>query len=327
MCGHHRTVWQLLVSFVAAAALATVPMDWESGRAAAADGCTLTPDIRATSCRLTPGQDVDGSVSADLSATYRIDVLQPDSLVELRMTGGGSGGKVSVLDWRGSVLGQGGADSTVSTQLKLPGVYGVRVDGDAAFKLSVLLPGADSPPRVLWPPELAGNLSMLTGERRVLRTPRAGTPEGGVAVARNLGSPPEGMLTDFTLVADVKFEQILGASALTVRFHYEPEAGGGSGYLLAIDPVAGTALIDLFEQGKRGHLVGPVPLPVEMTADAPNRLVVQAQGPNISVSLDGQPVISASDIRYPRGLVIVGAVTWSDPVAVTFDHLLVTAPN
>jgi hypothetical protein len=45
------------------------------------------------------------------------------------------------------------------------------------------------------------------------------------------------------------------------------------------------------------------------------------------VSLDGQTVLEATDTRYPRGLIAVGTVTWSDPVAVTFDHIQVTTPR
>jgi hypothetical protein len=147
-----------------------------------------------------------------------------------------------------------------------------------------------------------------------------------VAVARALRSPPEGEVDDFTMVADVQFEQILGPSALTVRFRYEPEAGGGTGYLLSVDPFGGTATLDSFDEGQRKPIVGHAPLPVMPTPDGPNRLIVKAEGASIQVTLDGQPVLSATDERFPRGLIVVGAVTWSDPVAVTFDHIQVTAP-
>ena len=60
------------------------------------------------------------------------------------------------------------------------------------------------------------------------------------------------------------------------------------------------------------------------TAEWPNRLVLTADGPAIRVTLDGQPLIETTDARFGKGLIAVGAVTWSDPMAVTFDHIQVT---
>jgi hypothetical protein len=134
------------------------------------------------------------------------------------------------------------------------------------------------------------------------------------------------MLTDFQLVADVELDRIVGPSALTVRFRYEPEAGGGSGYLLQLDPFAGTASLETFEEGQRRTIVGDQPLGPMLGSDGPARLVLTAEGSTIRATLDGQTILEAADGRYSRGLIVVGAVTWSDPVAVTFDHIQVTTP-
>ena len=74
------------------------------------------------------------------------------------------------------------------------------------------------------------------------------------------------------------------------------------------------------------HQVAHVPLPVVPSPDVANRLMLRATGSSIEVTLDGQPVLEATDGRYPRGLIAIGSVTWSDPVAVTFDHVQVTVP-
>jgi hypothetical protein len=148
-----------------------------------------------------------------------------------------------------------------------------------------------------------------------------------VAVARALRAPPEGEVGDFTLVADVQFEKIVGPSALTIRFRYEPEAGGGTGYVLSLDPFGGTATLDSFDEGQRKTIVNHVQMPVVPNEQRPSRLVLRAAGPTLNVTLDGQPVLEASDARYARGLIAVGVVTWSDPVAVTFDHIQVTVPR
>jgi len=71
----------------------------------------------------------------------------------------------------------------------------------------------------------------------------------------------------------------------------------------------------------------PVALPVVPNEQGPSRLILQAIGPNLRLSLDGQTVLDVLDERYPRGLIAVGVVTWSDPVAVTFDHVQITVPR
>jgi hypothetical protein len=220
----------------------------------------------------------------------------------------------------------------LTAAVPLAGVYGLRIEGDVPDGGSRYAVGASvSYPEMAWQPvwplALAGGDGALTGERQVLRTPRGGTPEGGVAVARALRAPPEGEVGDFTMVADVQFEQVVGPSALTVRFRYEPEAGGGTGYVLSIDPFGGTAALDSFDEGQRKPIVGHVPLAVVPDEQGPRRLILQATGPKINVALDGQTVLETTDTRYPRGLIAVGVVTWSDPVAVSFDHIQVTVPR
>ena len=149
-----------------------------------------------------------------------------------------------------------------------------------------------------------------------------------MAASRALGAPPEGVFADFTMVADVQFEQIVGPSALTVRFRYEPEAGGGTGYILSLDPFGGTATLDSFEEGQRQTIVGDAPLPVVPTSEgAESAGRSRPTGPAIRATLDGQTdPRSDGQLDSRRGLIAVGAVTWSDPVAVTFDHIQVTTP-
>jgi hypothetical protein len=338
MPGRYRFVWPVVVSLVLASGLVTVPLNRASTLAVAADACTTGDDVRATTCRLQDGATIQGSFDTatdNASATYRLDLLGPGASVTIVLYADDDALIATLRDWRGATIAQDtsgprAATHTLTTTVTTPGVYALRVAGwvpdvGARYALSTSITYPEPAAQPYWPPGLATPDAALTGERQVLRTPRGGTPQGGVAVARALRAPPQGDVGDFELVADVQFEQIVGPSAFTVRFRYEPEAGGGTGYILEVDPFGGTALLDGFDSGERKSVVAKVPLPVVPTEDAPNRLVLQATGPNIQVSLDGQPVLEATDNRYPRGLVVVGAVTWSDPVAVTFDHLQVTA--
>jgi hypothetical protein len=262
MLGHPRSVWRLATSVVLAAILATVPLDWVGLQAVAFDGCTLADEVRATTCRLEDGQTVEGMLDALRgSATYRVDAFSPDATLELQLAAKSGSARISVLDWRGNTLGTAargddGPDVRLSTKLPLPGAYGVRVSGDVppespgyTLTAAVSYPGAAALP--VWPPAFVTRDGPLSDERRLIRVPRGGTPAGGVAAGRILGAPPDGIFSNFTLVTDVQFEQVVGPSALTIRFRYEPEAGGGTGYLLSMDPFGGTVSLDSFEEGQR----------------------------------------------------------------------------
>lgn len=337
MFRHRRSALHLTLSVVLAAVLVAVPAEWVSVQAAVFEGCSLADEVRAMTCRLNDGEPVKGTLDGQGgSATYRVDAFAADATLELVLTAQGGAIQVNVLDWRGSTLGTAvrGDDAPevrLSTNLPLPGAYGVRVTGDAppessgyTLTASLNYPGAAALPA--WPTSLTTGDGPLSNERRLIRVPRGGTPAGGVAASRVLGVPPEGIFSDFTLVADVQFEQIVGPSALTVRFRYEPEAGGGTGYHLSVDPFGGTVSLDTFDEGQRDSIVGRLPLPIVPTSDGPNRLVLTADGPAIRVTLDGQTILEATDSRFAQGLIAVGAVTWSDPVAVSFDHIQVSTP-
>lgn len=340
MLARYRPVWHLVVSTLLAALLATVPVEWISLDVVASDVCSTADEVRATTCRLldAPTELLRGRLEGPgATATYRVDVLGPGATINVVLSSEDDRVVGSLIDWRGTVLGQTtqgthAARKELTATVPLPGVYGLRVEGDVsddgaryAVGASVSYPEPTWQP--FWPPPLAGRDGALTGERQVVRTPRGGTPEGAVAVARALRAPPEGEVGDFTLVADVQFEKIVGPSALTIRFRYEPEAGGGTGYVLSIDPFGGTATLDSFDEGQRKSIVNHVQIPVVPNEQGPSRLILQAAGPKLNVSLDGQTVLEASDTRYPRGLIAVGVVTSSDPVAVTFDHIQVTVPR
>jgi hypothetical protein len=313
------------------------PIGWLGLNVSAYDGCSVTDEVRATTCRLLDGQTSEGTLDATTgSATYRLDVFAPDASLDLIARAEGGGATVTVLDWHDSPIGESALTSEkpeahLTASLPLPGTYGVRIVADdpssaPSYRLGASLKYQGVAWQPFWPVALATGDGPLTGERQIARTPRGGTPEGGVAVARALGTPPEGEVGDFTLVTDVQFERVLGPSALTIRFRYEPEAGGGTGYLLYVDPFGGTATLDSFDEGRRRPIVDKMPLAVLPTEATTNRLVLHAEGPSIRVSLDGQTVLEATDDKFSGGLIAVGAVTWSDPVAVTFDHIQVTTP-
>jgi hypothetical protein len=273
----HRSAARLALSALLAAILASVATDWPNRPTAAAEACTTVRDeVGASTCRLVDGDTVEGMLDQSRgSATYRVDALAPDATLGLVLMGRGGSTAVTVLDWHGRALGEAlradaAPDVRLSVRLPLPGVYGVRVQGDAqpegpGYRLSTSLSYPDAAMRPVWPPALGSPDAALVGERRVIRTPRGGTQAVGLALATFLGTPPEAVVDDFTLVADVKFEKIVGPSAATVRFRYEPEAGGGTGYLLSLNPFGGTVSLETFDEGQRRSIVDDLPLPDVLT--------------------------------------------------------------
>lgn len=327
---------RLLLAVILAALAGALP----STSAHGFDGCSLEDGVSATTCPLRDGATVEGVLGEPgQSATYRLDTFASDVTVELLLTVPDgvdtAAAELAILDWRGDVIGaatlEGDApEARLSATLPLPGAYAVRLGGSAAtpsldYHLSAKVTYPGDVPQPIWPAALAQGDAPLEDERRLIRVPRGGTPSAGVAAGRIVSPPPAGIFDDFILVADVTFEQVAGPAALQVRFRYEPEAGGGTGYLFSLDPFAGTATLETFVEGRRRAIVADVPLPTMPTTDHPSRLVLSAEGPSITVTLDGALLVDVTDDRFGRGLIAIGAVTWSEPVGVLFDHVQVTA--
>src|SRR5262249_26343983 len=133
-----RTVWHLLVSMLLATALATVPVEWISLDVVASDGCTTGDEVRAATCRLLAGanEPLRGQLDGPgASATYRLDVLGPGATVTVMLFSEDDTVNASLIDWRGTVLGQSSpgprvASKVLTTTVPLAGVYGLRVEGD-----------------------------------------------------------------------------------------------------------------------------------------------------------------------------------------------------
>ncbi len=111
---------------------------------------------------------------------------------------------------------------------------------------------------------------------------------------------------------------------VTIRFRYTPEAGGGSGYLLSIDPFAGQVRLVRFEEGRQYALVPWTGHPAAVTAAAPLHVDLTACGSEVAVALNGDEVLRTTDGWFDRGTIALGAVTWSEPVSVTFENVSLT---
>jgi hypothetical protein len=269
---------------------------------------------------------------------YRFFALDAGARVRLELADAPVGTRPRLLGWGARTLAEvavtDGGPVYLEAELREAGAYVVEVAAGAdasetPYTLSLDLVYAGRVPLAvaLALPTVESNAPGGAAEGRYpLRTPRGGSPDAGLAVARGLRTSPETDLTDFALVADIRFDQADGPAAATVRFRYQPEAGGGTGYLLSVDPFSGEVSLSTFDEGQRRLLAPPRMHPLAKVERGSMRLAIRATGPDLSVSIDGQEILSLADDRYTSGQVALGVVTWSGPVTATFDNVLVTVP-
>ena len=270
---------------------------------------------------------------------YRFFALDAGARVGIELADAPAGTRLRLLGWGARPLGEAtvadGGPLLLEAEPREAGAYVVEVAagdersaGPYALSLDVAYAGPLPRAVALAPPTVESSAPGGAVEGRyTLPTARGGSPNAGLALARGLRTSPETDLADFALVADVRFDQADGPAAVTVRFRYQPEAGGGTGYLVSVDPFSGEVSLSTFDEGQRRLLAPPTTHPLARVERGTMRLAIRATGPDLSIRIDGQEILSLSDEHYASGLVALGVVTWSGPVTATFDNVLVTVPE
>jgi hypothetical protein len=309
--------------------------------------CRAAGEDYALACDLIDGAARGSLQGPDDVDAYRLVVLDFRSTVRVQLTEAPNGLRVRLLDWQHRVVTEvlGPAGSEAEAALDEPGVYYVLVDASVSesstdeqtYGVQVNATYAAPLPRVvLFPtrgdagatggPSLPGGVTSLANGRYRLSTPRGGTPELGVGASRGLPLTSEATPNDFTFVGDARFERTVQKAAITVRFRYTPEAGGGGAYVLQVDPFLGQFRLSTSEEGRQETVAPWTAHPAARGGTEPMRIVVRAVGPTITVRLNGEQVVQVDDDQYTNGLIVVGTVTWSEAVNATFDNILVTTP-
>jgi hypothetical protein len=305
--------------------------------------CALEAANGLRVCALT-GDSVEGRLaSPSLTDVYGLEVaaFEPRIAIELTAT---ASLRVRLTDATGIVLGEtpttiAGTPVRLDVAPRQPGVYYALIDAsdppsagdDLGYRLAV----QKSEPSGGWQivssslrrpvAEVAAAPPSFPPWEIGITTPRGGTPATGVANARALNTAARNDIGDFLLSAVVSLDGTEGPAAATIRFHFEPEAGGGSGYLFALDPRQWLVRLSTFEEGRQIVLVPWSPISVAKSGDRVN-VTLAVTGPNIVAHVNGEQTLVTQHDKFSRGRIVLGAVTWSEPVRATFGHVLVAAP-
>jgi hypothetical protein len=324
---------------LAAIAYASIPTD-ARGQAA---GCREPNNSYLRACLL------NGTITAALSGAedqdhYRFDVLDSGAQARVELAEAAPGLRVRLLDWGGRGLAesreQAGA-ARIDATLNVPGTYYLAVDASGTanggpYRLSVDVMYQAVAPRMLLSRDMVADLSdpLAEGEsgtglvngQFITQLNRGGTPEIPQIHERRLNLANRSAVGDFVLAVDARLQRATGSAAVRIRFRYQPEAGGGTGYVISLEPFDGRVRLETFDEGQRVPLTNWITHPAARSNFDTARLIVQALGESISVSVNGEQLIQVEDARFPNGYLTIGAATWSEPITATFDNVLVTTP-
>ncbi len=302
--------------------------------------CFLGRDSDAVGFISTPG-DVDG---------YRIEVLDFDVKLELNVERP-LPYKVELRDWNDVLL-----DESMEGQIRgtfgPPGTYYLFVSSPTGqfsdsmpYRIERRLSYPRAIPEVLYVSELRGggrpdyiNVPGQTSHededatyrlekgRLVIAMKRAGTrdePEAAYLYEAIPSHTPGLELADFTLSMDV-FVKGANEAGYQITFRVVDDLNQ---YSLDVDVGSQEALLSKLIDGERTRITDWVAAPTVGDGKA-NRTVIRCVGPEIVVYLNGREVIRARDGTYAKGTDFgYGAVTWSAPVTVNFDNMLITTPT
>lgn len=115
---------------------------------------------------------------------------------------------------------------------------------------------------------------------------------------------------DFMVRTDARLDRPTNGVYLYLGFRFRERAQGNDGYVLVVTPDDQTFRLELWQQEggtqKTVRLIGDTPSPAIQPGTAWNRLVVRAQGPEISVFINGQQVGKVSDETWQMGTLALG---------------------
>ena len=301
---------------------------------AADDPCPESNDTFQTACFLGQDDDAIGYLaSADDVDAYRIEALDFNALVHIRLEERPLPYQIELADWNGQVIASG-PNGTIDKTLAQPGAYYIfvhpsdgRASPSAAYRLSRRFDYlSGKTPDILYSNELrfgaepearvdTGAEYSSEGGRFTIKMTAPGSP-GNATGALSVWGPE---LTDFTLTIDSRM-QSEGLAGYYIFFRLSDNVG----YVVF---VSAERLVGL---GKAGGgesipLAAATPRSVDLNGGV-NRTTIHCVGDEIRIWINGEEVIRHRDATRLKGRFGFGAVTTGAPPTVTFDNILATTP-
>ena len=312
--------------------------------------CLLPPNVGASSFLSSP-DDVD---------YFRIEVLDFGATANVELTQSPRPYRMTVRDWEGAqvaaaeMLPNDDIQRTVQFKPKAPGSYYVIVDplfadadavspGEAYTLLyKPVYPGPT--PKVIYSADFRqpsrefagtkewGSYSTKDGKYQVELM--SGGQPGSAAVA--VAWWPESY-RDFTMVADVRLATVGQDAGFAIGFRGMPhdpneklrddQVDLRSAYMLLAS--TGTLQLELLKlvDDKPEVLVPWRAIRSLRTSDQINHVVVRSLGAQHIININGEEVLNLNDPALQEGRLILGALSFGEPVTVIYDNLLVISPN
>jgi hypothetical protein len=349
------TVLALLLTLVLPSAGPSTPA------LAADDACPEDNNTYQVACLLPPNVGESSFLSSTNDIDFfRIEVLDFGVTANLELTQSPRPYRLTVRDWEGNQIAEAAQlpnddiQRTVQFKPKAPGSYYVLVDPlfDDADGFS-----PTEPYTLMYKPVYPGPTPKIIYSADFRQPSRefSGTKEWGTYSTKdgkyqvellNGGQPgsaavavawwPESY-SDFTMVADVRLNAVGQDAGFAIGFRGLPHDAGEklrddqvdlrSAYMvLASTSTLQLELLRLVDD-KPDVLVPWKAIRSLRTSDQINHVVIRSVGAQHIVNINGEEVLNLNDPSLQEGRLILGALSFGDPVTVIYDNLLVISPS
>jgi hypothetical protein len=328
---------------------------------AADDACPEQNGTYQQACLLPPNVGENSFLSSqDDVDFFRIEVLDFGVTANVELTQAPRPYRLTVRDWEGAqvaaaeLLPNDDIKRTVQFKPKAPGSYYVLVDALFADDDAV---SPTEPYTILYKPVYPGPTPKViySADFRQASREFAGSKEWGTYSTKdgkyqveltNGGQPGSAAVAvawwpdsyrDFTMVADVRLTAVGQDAGFAIGFRGLPHDANEklrddqvdlrSAYmLLASTSTLQLELLKLVDD-KPEVLVPWRAMRSLRTSDQINHVVIRSLGAQHIININGEEVLNLNDPSLQEGRLILGALSFGEPVTVIYDNLLVISPN
>lgn len=309
------------------------------------DVCPEPNDQFQQACYLGTSSDALGFLGrADDVDAYRIEVLDFDVVLRVRLAEQPFPYRLHLADWRGEPIAESqdeGGAQVITQQLGPPGSYYLFVDSrfgqfsdGTPYRVEAKLTYAIGVPNVLYSTEFrrAGEAQEFSGEnewgtyytkdgRYHIDMAQGGDGDAAAVAWSYWGG--SGAFSDFTFVADARVTTPGEDAGYFISWRRIDDL---EAYVLLVNLARHEIVVRQFEQTRQRTIVPQTPVAVLNPAPDVNRIIVRAVGDDHRININGVEVARFQDGALREGRIGLGAITVSNPVNVVYDNIIVTTP-